>query len=396
MQKKDILNDPNIPVIPWEEIVVGEKLGVGAAAIVRRGIWKSNKQDMEVALKQLLLPAQQLTPSILKDFLLEIKLTSEMYHENVVKLIGVCCSPELDLYLVTELLHRGSIRDVLNTKGKNLNWDIRLKLLCDAAKGMAYLHSRNVIHRDLKPGNLLVSKNWQCKVADFGASTIKVQVEKTMTVIGTPSYMAPEVLMNVNYTEKADVYSFGVILVEMYTGDVPYTGADFQSIKNQVQLISRIVTEHLHPDTSMLPPALAQLVYDCWNQTPSLRPSFSEIIIRLRRLQTLKLTLPMSGSSSSLEGESEIELNTTEISPSDINYSDRESDLTKEAEIIQLDPKPRKSKRHRTASVGLFSRLTNATSSKQARKSAAAQNYTHSFEYSPLINSSSDSFSYII
>merc|ERR1712137_859986 len=161
--------------------------------------------------------------------------------------------------------------------------------LCDAAKGMAYLHSRNVIHRDLKPRNLLVGRDWTCKVADFGASTIQVHTSKTMTVIGTPSYMAPEVLAHTKYSEKADVYSFGIIIVEVYTGETPYSGPEFADIRNQVQLISRIVKDHLHPDTSKLPPELAHLVYDCWHDEPDLRPSFAEIIIRLRRLRNLDL-----------------------------------------------------------------------------------------------------------
>ena len=110
-----------------------------------------------------------------------------------------------------------------------------------------------------------------------------------MTVIGTPAYMAPEVLAHTKYSEKADVYSFGIIIVEVYTGEQPYTGPEFSDIMNNIQLISRIVNEHLHPDTSKLPPALAHLVYDCWNEEPALRPSFSEIIIRLRRLGKIEM-----------------------------------------------------------------------------------------------------------
>mmetsp|Transcript_7869 Transcript_7869/g.33103 ORF Transcript_7869/g.33103 Transcript_7869/m.33103 type:complete len:407 (+) Transcript_7869:216-1436(+) len=230
-----------------------------------------------------------ITSEMLKEFLVEIKLTSAMHHENVVRLIGMSCSTEGDIYLVTELLGHGSIRDVLDKKGRNLRWDVRLKLACDSAKGMAYLHSRSVIHRDLKPKNLLVSSDWVGKVADFGASTIKAATTQTMTVVGTPAYMAPEVLSKSKYSEKADVYSFGVILVELYTGRRPYTGPAYEDIHNQIQLIYRILNENLRPDTTGLPQALLQLVYDCWNEEPDLRPSFSEIIVRLRRLRTLQL-----------------------------------------------------------------------------------------------------------
>jgi serine/threonine protein kinase len=282
------LSDPSIPHIPWEQLEIKEKIGAGAAAIVSRGYWTVDGTATEVALKQLYLSAQQLSPDMLKDFLVEIKLTSALHHANVVRLIGISCSPELDLYLVAELMHRGSIRDVLDQKKDNLRWDIRLKLLLDAAKGMSYLHSRSVIHRDLKPRNLLVSKNWVCKVADFGASTISA-TSKTMTFIGTPAYMAPEVLAHTKYSEKADVFAFGVILVEVYTGNPPYTGEEFDSIRNQAQLIYQITKKNLRPSTDELPPALAHLIHDCWSEDPELRPSFSEIIVRLRRLRSLQL-----------------------------------------------------------------------------------------------------------
>ena len=227
----------------------------------------------------------ELTPSMIKDFVIEIKLLNNLHHPNVVKLIGLSISPDNNLHILTDLLHMGSIRDLLDKKGENIDWKLRLKLLTDAAKGMAYLHSRSVIHRDLKPRNLLVSKKWECKVADFGASTIKASIEQTMTVVGTPAYMAPEVLSKVKYSEKADIYSFGIILVEIYTGEKPYSGPEFSEIRNQVQLIQKILSEGVKPNISALPIALKQLVFDCWSEEPSLRPSFAEIIVRLRRLK---------------------------------------------------------------------------------------------------------------
>jgi serine/threonine protein kinase len=261
----DIFNDPTIPNIAWEELELKEKIGVGAASIVRRGLWNSHSGVREVAIKQLV---HEISSQMLKEFLVEIKLTSALHHANVVHLHGISCSPEKELYIITELLHHGSIRDVLDAKGSNLTWDIRAKLLIDAAKGMNYLHSRGVIHRDLKPRNLLVSKDWVCKVADFGASTVLAPVEKTMTFTGTPAYMAPEVLSDSRYSEKADVYAFGVILMEVYTGVVPYSELE-GTIQNQAQLISKIISEQLRPDTSSLPASLANLVFDCWNEEGS-------------------------------------------------------------------------------------------------------------------------------
>merc|ERR1711934_1247513 len=131
-------------------------------------------------------------------------------------------------------MSRGDIRSLLDKKGENFKWGMRLKLLREAAVGMAFLHSKKLIHRDLKPQNLLVSQDWTCKIADFGVSTIKPAVTQVMTCVGTPSYMAPEVLRKGKYSEKADVYSFGVLLLEVYTGQYPYSQYD------PVQVLAKI------------------------------------------------------------------------------------------------------------------------------------------------------------
>lgn len=177
----------------------------------------------------------------------------------------------------------GSLRDVLDNNPK-LSSSQRLKLAKDAAKGMVYLHSRKVIHRDLKTQNLLVNANWECKVADFGISTVKENKTQIMTCIGTPIYMAPEVLVKAKYSEKADVFSFGILLTELYSGKVPYSDTNL----GQHLLMDKIINDGLRPDVSSFPDALRELILDCWNIDPKLRPSFAEILVRLRRMRELK------------------------------------------------------------------------------------------------------------
>eukprot|EP01094_Clydonella_sp_ATCC50884_P029918 TRINITY_DN955_c0_g1_i1.p1 TRINITY_DN955_c0_g1~~TRINITY_DN955_c0_g1_i1.p1 ORF type:complete len:285 (+),score=78.48 TRINITY_DN955_c0_g1_i1:1-855(+) len=180
-------------------------------------------------------------------------------------------------------MERGSVRDVLDRKGKNIPWDLRVQMAVDAAQGMNYLHSRKVIHRDLKPQNFLVNDKWTCKIADFGISTIKPDNTQTLTVIGTPVYMAPEVLAHSRYTEKADVFSFGVCLIELFSGHRPYSEPKYRRT-NQTQLMFRVVKEQLRPSTDGLPSPLVLLANDCWNSDPTLRPTFSEVCTRLKRL----------------------------------------------------------------------------------------------------------------
>ena len=246
------------------------------------------EEPQEVAMKELLFSISDLQDTSLQDFLVEIKLMSALQNDHIVQFLGVVIAPNRNkLYLVTELMHLGNLRDVLDRKGENLPWNLRLKLAKDAAKGMSYLHSRKLIHRDLKPQNLLVNSEWSCKVSDFGISIVSSHTTH-MTCIGTPIYMAPEVLAKDKYSEKADVFSFGVLLVEIYSAMRPYSGGPFAGM-NQAQLMYQIVQNGARPEIGSLPAPLQQLVTDCWAEDIRLRPSFPEIVVRLRRLGSLKL-----------------------------------------------------------------------------------------------------------
>ena len=138
--------------------------------MVWQGEMRSKSETRPVALKQLLFGIENIPEKILSEFLREIKLMSALRHENVVEFIGVSHSDSGELYLVTELMQNGSLSDLIERKQNNLPWSLRLNLLQDAASGMAYLHSRNLIHRDLKSQNLLVNDQWICKVFYFPLS----------------------------------------------------------------------------------------------------------------------------------------------------------------------------------------------------------------------------------
>lgn len=147
-----------------------------------------------------------------------------------------------------------------------------------------HLHNKKLIHRDLKSHNLLVNDTWNCKVADFGISTIRPTITRVMTCVGTPVYMAPEVLSKSKYSEKADVFSFGIVLMEIFTGNLPYSNPPYHMM-NQAQLMYQILEQNVRPSLAGVPLSIQRLAEECWSHDVRLRPSFSEIVVRLGRLE---------------------------------------------------------------------------------------------------------------
>jgi len=154
-----------------------------------------------------------------------------------------------------------------------------MQMAKDAALGMNWLHGiTRIVHNDLKSANLLVDNHMRVKVTDFGFSSIKEGdqfVDKAKK--GTPLWMAPEVMMGQPYDDKADVYSFGIILWEIVTRDVPYKHhSDYNTFSRAV------CHEHERPPLPVdTMPSLKYLITNCWDHNPKLRPSFNEIVFRI-------------------------------------------------------------------------------------------------------------------
>lgn len=154
-------------------------------------------------------------------------------------------------------------------------WELVKRVACGSARGMAYLHSGKppVLHRDLKSANLLLDESYTTKVCDFGLSRLKAQ-ERSMTGnCGTVQWMAPEVLANMNYNEKADVFSYGIILWELLSRECPYDGL------SPIQCALAVLNRDKRPDIpKFCPPALHALIKACIKKDPEQRPSFEEIL----------------------------------------------------------------------------------------------------------------------
>jgi serine/threonine protein kinase len=201
----------------------------------------------------------------------EIFTLTTLNHPSILKLLGYTNQPPF--CLVTEFMSNGSLFDVLKSKQGGLTPTDRTVIALDIARGMEYMHERNMIHRDLKSLNILLDDNRRARICDFGLVRLKSLAPLT-GLIGTPQWMAPEILMcSTYYDVKVDVFSFGIVLWELLTGEIPYRDIPVEKLGYLV------VQEELRPEIpKVTPPSLAHLIDACWSPDPKQRPTFTMII----------------------------------------------------------------------------------------------------------------------
>ncbi|KAG1696232.1 hypothetical protein DVH05_018778 [Phytophthora capsici] len=222
--------------------------------------------------------------SALASFRDEIELMSCLRHPNIVQFIGASWDNASNLCIVMEYLENGDMHSVLHSGlGKNFTWaDPLLKMAVDVVQGMLYLHSqeRPVVHRDLKSVNILCSATFGCKVGDFGLSRrYKKGVDALTTLVGTPFWLAPEIIRSERYGPEADVYSFGIVLTELETRRTPYHDQEETGLK----VLMRVAHKGLRPSLpSTCLPERRKLIEDCLRDIPAHRPTFAQVLSRLQ------------------------------------------------------------------------------------------------------------------
>jgi len=254
-----------------KEIECDKKIKLGSGAF--GDVFKGKLRGKEVAIKKL--SFQQFDQDTLNEFTKEVGVMMKLRHPNVLLFMGACTSPG-NLAMITEMMPRGSVYDLLQNKDAKISFQLRLSFAKDAIMGMNWLHCYNppILHLDLKTHNLLIDENWIVKVADFGLSRTKSQTVSKGKA-GSPVYMAPEMLLDLGYDEKADIYSFGIVLWELFTQEEPYKDK-FKSFDDLVEAVTKKGKRPDIPETC--PAKLKTLIQQCWNPSPAIRPSFAKIL----------------------------------------------------------------------------------------------------------------------
>eukprot|EP00520_Triparma_pacifica_P017360 CAMPEP_0118648248 /NCGR_PEP_ID=MMETSP0785-20121206/9053_1 /TAXON_ID=91992 /ORGANISM="Bolidomonas pacifica, Strain CCMP 1866" /LENGTH=1431 /DNA_ID=CAMNT_0006540425 /DNA_START=63 /DNA_END=4355 /DNA_ORIENTATION=+ len=308
-QKKSGGNGLEKLLINKEEIEPEEMIGKGSFGEVFKAMYRGQV----VAVKTL----KEIDEANLERFRAEILLSGDLHHDHIVIMVGAVWDAEL-MALVMEFCEMGTSTHVLSMHGESFTWgDPLLKWCTDTAKAIHYLHNttyydmqselhvNGIVHRDLKPENCLVTESFGLKVADFGEARALDEDDSYMTQVGTPMYIAPEIVMGERYDKSVDVYSFAITVLEfslrgrrlvqgLHDAQIAekkkanpkrMTLKSVSSARISHSMIAKGWRPHPHFLTGEMatqhfnmPKAVANLVQVCWSEDPKKRPSFEEIV----------------------------------------------------------------------------------------------------------------------
>ena len=252
-----------------KQVQMGRVIGQGGFGAVFEAKWKKKTVAVKVCPGNLL-------GSMSRE--LQI-LTSLPPHSHVLAFFGVALSSDaVSTYIVTELAPNGSLYNYLHVKKEKPSPDQSFAWALQVASGMQHLHDNNVVHRDLKSGNILLSFGLLAKICDFGTARTLAQTAMTNQA-GTYRWMAPEVVEDVeaNINKMCDVFSYGMVLYEIFACEIPY--ADIPSTAR----VGMAVLQGIRPPIpAALPPFLHPLLEACWKQEPDERPQFADIAFAIQ------------------------------------------------------------------------------------------------------------------
>ncbi|XP_062518847.1 dual specificity protein kinase shkA-like [Corticium candelabrum] len=308
VSERDLRREVDVLTNAWQihedEVTAREILGTGASG----SVYKAFYRNITVAVKKMVAVG---LPKSIEDFETEIMFMRTVRHKNIVLFIGAGKSQPGDVpFLVMEYMERGSLKNVLYDLSIDIDYERKLSFAMDSARGMHFLHTLEPprIHRDLKSDNLLVSKDWIVKVADFGLgrdvtgnvtrngqkmrrrrpsdqeyiSLLPKRNGLSYAGVGTERWRAPELSLREPYDTAVDVYSFGIVLWEIWTRELP-----FDQYRFDYQVSDAVLRKERPEIPRDCPQSLAMIMKNCWSPRPSDRLSFGQVISQLEYLDTI-------------------------------------------------------------------------------------------------------------
>ncbi|KAI6197361.1 hypothetical protein M3Y94_01214900 [Aphelenchoides besseyi] len=252
-----------------DSIKLIRKLGEGAFGEVYLAEFTSGAEKMEVATKTM---REEATREARLKFMKEARLMRKLLHRNIVRIMGVAVH-EQPLMIVMELCPGGSLLNHLRKNKGKLTAAIKLRFATEAAAGLAYLEKQNFMHRDIAARNCLLTDKLELKISDFGMSDERTELTDEKLEKVPVKWLAPETMQHKVYTNKTDVWSYGIMLWEIYAeGAEPYTGL------TNIQARAKIVVHNYRMEAPKdTPPFIAKLMTSCWAKEPIDRPGFQKI-----------------------------------------------------------------------------------------------------------------------
>ncbi|KAF3439775.1 hypothetical protein FNV43_RR18053 [Rhamnella rubrinervis] len=253
------------------DYILGPRIGSGSFAVVRRS--RHRQLGIEVAVKEI--DKKQLSPKVSENLLKEISILSTINHPNIIRLFEAI-ETEDRIYLVLEYCEGGDLAAYIHRHGR-VSEAVARHFMRQLAAGLQVLQEKHLIHRDLKPQNLLLSTNEltpQLKIGDFGFARSLMPQGLADTLCGSPLYMAPEIIQNQKYDAKADLWSVGAILFQLVTGRPPFDGnSQFQLFQN---ILASTELRFPHGAVEELHPECVDLCRCLLRQNPAERLKFKE------------------------------------------------------------------------------------------------------------------------
>uniref|UniRef100_M4BHP5 Protein kinase domain-containing protein n=1 Tax=Hyaloperonospora arabidopsidis (strain Emoy2) TaxID=559515 RepID=M4BHP5_HYAAE len=253
-------------------------------------VWRGTCGSQVVAIKQLL-PEKRYNESDVRLFSHEIQIASALEHPTIVRFVGLSWNRACDLCIVSEFMEQGDLSVLLNSARKEgLSWfKEKLAIAINIADALTYLHGREpiIIHRDLKSLNVLLDNRLRAKLSDFGLSRERSSDDTMTNGVGTLLWTAPEILRGEAYSEKADVYSYAIVLSELDTCLPPFAlNAEVRERRlTSMQLMHLATSGEISPQLREdCPVPLQQLTAACASFDPSQRPNALEIVFTLRNI----------------------------------------------------------------------------------------------------------------